>query len=53
MGPTLDVLRVANWWSQAIVHAFAYVTFVPSPVHGLMAGSDTGFLWALASSRST
>ena len=46
MGPTLDVLRVANWWSQAIVDALAYVTF--GLVHGLMAGSDTGSPWALA-----
>jgi hypothetical protein len=48
MGPTLDVLRVANWWLQAIVHAFAYVTFALSLIHGLMAGSDTGSPWALA-----
>ena len=48
MGPTLDVLRVANWWSQAIVHALAYVTYAPSLVHRLMAGSDTRSLWALA-----
>jgi hypothetical protein len=40
MGPTLDVLWVANWWSQAIVHALAYVTFALSLVHGLMAGSE-------------
>ena len=30
------------------MHALAYVTFAPSLVHGLMAGSDTGSLWALA-----
>jgi hypothetical protein len=48
MGPTLDVLRVASWWPQAIVHALAYVTFAPSLVHGLMAGSDTASPWALA-----
>jgi hypothetical protein len=48
MGPTLDVLRVANWWSQAIVHAVAYVTFALNLVHGLMAGSDTSSPWALA-----
>jgi integrase len=48
MGPTLDVLLVANWWSQAIVHALAYVTFALSLVHGLMAGSDTGSPLALA-----
>jgi integrase len=48
MGPTLDVLGVANWWSQAIVHALTYVTFALSLVHGLRAGSDTGSLWALA-----
>ena len=48
MGPTLDVLRVANWWSQAIVHALAYVTFALSLVYGLMAGSDTDYPWALA-----
>ncbi len=48
MGPTLDVLRVANWWSQAILHALAYVTFALSLVHDLVAGSDTGSPWALA-----
>jgi hypothetical protein len=41
LGPTLDVLRVASWWSQAIVHALAYVTFALILVHGLMAGSAT------------
>ncbi|MDQ3861964.1 MAG: hypothetical protein M3317_00370 [Actinomycetota bacterium] len=48
MGPTLDVLRVANWWAQAIVHVLAYVTFTLSLIHGLMAGSGTGSPWALA-----
>jgi hypothetical protein len=48
MGPTLDVLWVANWWSQATVHALAYVTFALSLVHSLMAGRDTGSPWALA-----